>query len=335
VGQSCGAASVGDWEVYLRSSWDSLGYPPYAVDGCSLVYVAAGAEPGALHLRNLLNGQDSVLENADKAPRRPAISGSLIAWEADGATGSAEVRVRFDGRVESMSGAFVRAEEPRVNRDAVVFTGFLGPGRDDDSDVYLFDVNARLLTVVASGPGQQRFADVSPTHVAITDFAEDPKGYFSEAGSISDIALIERASGTRTNRPLPGKQAFPLLGDKGVFAYLEWAAVHPEPKLGQFWLKVGYLGRPVSEDFNVKTTGQVSTNPAYVRPSLHGSYLDFIDEGADGAALYQVALGSSATLVATKVEGSLRLFGPVAGEGFTLLASQRSGQSIALLAVPR
>jgi hypothetical protein len=91
----------------------------------------------------------------------------------------------------------------------------------------------------------------------------------------------------------------------------------------------------VSEDFNVKTTGQVSTNPAYVRPSLRGLNLDFIDQGNDGVALFRAALGTPSTLVSLQIQGSLQLFGPVAGDRFTLLANQRSAQSFALLAVPR
>jgi hypothetical protein len=334
-GEGCDAASVGELEVYLRgTSWDPLGYPPYAFEGCTLVYIATGSDPGALRVRDLASGEDTVLETAARHPRRPTISGEVIAWEADGAVGS-EVRVRVGAKIESMSGAFMRAEEPRATDDAVVFTAFLGAGPNDDSDVYLFDVVTGQLSAVATGPGQQRFADVSPTHIAITDFSEDAKGYFNELGSISDIALIERATGLRTNRPSPGKQAFPLLGAQGVFAYLEWAAVHPEPKLGQFWLKVGYLGRPSSEDFNVKTAGQVSTNPAYVRPSLRGLNLDFVDQGPDGASLYRAALATPGTLISSQIPGAMLLFGPVAGDRFTLLANQRSPQSFALVAVAR
>lgn len=332
--EGCEAATVGELEVYLRSTWDPLGYPPYAFDGCTLVYVANGSDQGALHVRDLATGRDEVLETAASKPRRPTVSGPVIAWEADGASGT-EVRVRTDGKIETLSGAFVHAEEPRASSDAVVFTAFLGPGPNDDSDVYLFDVVSRELSVIAGGAGQQRFADISPTHVAFTDFSEDPQGYFNEMGSISDIAMVERATHLRSNRAAPGKQAFPLLGTDGVFAYLEWAAVHPEPKLGQFWLKVGRLDRPVSEDFNVKTSGQVSTNPAYVRPSLRGLNLDFIDQGAEGAALFRATLGTPSALVSLKIQGALQLFGPVAGERFTLLANQRSAQSFALLAVPR
>jgi hypothetical protein len=91
----------------------------------------------------------------------------------------------------------------------------------------------------------------------------------------------------------------------------------------------------MSEDFNVKTTGQVSTNPAYVRPSLRGLNLDFIDQGTDGAALFHAALGTPNTLASVKFQSSQLLFGPVAGDRFTLLANQRSSQSFALLAVAR
>jgi len=330
----CDASSVGELEVYLRTTWDPLGYPPYAFDDCTLVYVAAGTDPGALHLRDLATGRDELLESAASKPRRPAVSGSVIAWEADGPGGS-EVRVRHDGKVETLSGPFTRAEEPRATGDAVVFTAFLGPAAYDDSDVYLFDVASHELSAIASGAGQQRFADVSATHVAFTDFSEDPQGYFTESGAISNIVTIERATRARSDRLAPGKQAFPLLGSDGVFAYLEWAAVHPEPKLGQFWLKVGRLDRPVSEDFNVKSNGQVFTNPAYVRPSLRGLNLDFIDQTSTGPALFRTALGNPSSLVATQIQGSLQLFGPVAGDRFTLLANERAPQNFALVAVAR
>lgn len=333
---ACDASSVGDLEVNLRNAfdWDPLGYPPYAFADCTLVYIAAGNDAGALHLRNLATGDDVVLEPATSRPRRPAVSGSVIAWEATGALGS-EVRVRYEGRTATLAGAFVRAEEPRAANDAVVFTAFLGSDPNSDSDVYLFDVRSGELSLMGGGAGQQRFADVSATHVAFTDFSEAEKGYFDESGSVSDIVLVDRASGTRSTRVAPGKQAFPLLGTGGVFAYLEWAAVHPEPKLGQFWLKAGSLDRPVSEDVNVKPMGQVSTNPAYIRPSLHGLNLDFVDQGADGVALYRAALGAPNAPVPLKIAGSLQLFGPVAGDRFTLLANQRSAQSFALLAIPR
>ena len=106
-------------------------------------------------------------------------------------------------------------------------------------------------------------------------------------------------------------------------------------KFSEFWLKAGRVDRPSAEDFNVKTMGQVSTNPAYVRPSLRGLNLDFIDQGTDGVALYRAALGTPGTLVSLKLAGASQLLGPVAGDRFTLLGNQRSFQSLSLLAVPR
>jgi hypothetical protein len=217
-----------------------------------------------------------------------------------------------------------------------VFTTFLGTGPTADTDVDLFDLNEQVLTPVATGPGQQRFADVSPTHVAVTDFSEDPQGYFNELGSIADVLVIERGSLKKTSRAAPGKQAFPLLGDGGVLAYLEWGAVHPEPKFSQFLLKAGYIDLPVVNDFNVKGgDAQVSTNPAYVRPSLHGSYLDYIDDAATAPKLYRAALGLDTLPTAIAIPNAAQLLGPVATDGFTLLAKPLQGSTLGLIAVER
>src|SRR5436305_11953808 len=43
------------------------GYPPYAADGCSLVYVA---KSGELRLRDLASGRETVLDDASQSPRR-------------------------------------------------------------------------------------------------------------------------------------------------------------------------------------------------------------------------------------------------------------------------
>src|SRR5262249_54546849 len=57
------------------------GFPPYAVDGCTLVYVSRTLEAGAhgdLHVRDLSSGQERVIATADEAPRRPTVSGGVI-----------------------------------------------------------------------------------------------------------------------------------------------------------------------------------------------------------------------------------------------------------------
>jgi hypothetical protein len=328
---SCAAADLEGLSVF-SSGWDPLGYPPYALDGCTLVYVAPADGGGALHLRNLMTGDDSELEPAASKPRRPTVAGDVIAWEiGEGVT--SQVRVSYQGTTKTLSGDFNHAGEPRATTDAVVMTAFLGPNASDDSDVYLYDVAADRLSKVASGLGQQRFADVSPTHVVVTDFSEDPRGFFDEYNSIADVVVIDRASGVATPRKRPGKQAFPLLGSDGALVYLDWGAVHPEPKFSQFGLRAGVLDGAVDADYDVKL--EVHTDPAYVRPSLRGQHVDFVDTQANVVGLYRYTLGSLESPVAVPVAGSPQLFGPVATDAMTLVSKPLEGQTLALTAIAR
>jgi hypothetical protein len=334
---ACAAPELEGLTAFAEGGWDPLGYPPYALDGCTLVYVASaeGAANGALRLRDLATGQELLLQAAEQHPRRPAVAGAVVAWESDGAYGS-QVNVRFSGGAELLEESFALAAEPRAASDAVVFTAFQTAGATADTDVQLFDVATRKLTPIATGAGQQRFADVSATHVAVTDFSEDPKGYFDQTGSISDIIVIDRATLERTVRAAEGKQAFPLLGEGGVLAYLAWGSVHPEPKFGQFRLMAGKLDAPVGDDVNIKGgTAEVITNPAYVRPSLRGKYLDYIDDVAQEPRLFRADLAALAPPVATQIAGASRLLGPVAGDTLTLVAKPLAGTSLSLVAVAR
>jgi hypothetical protein len=332
TGVGCANPSLENVEVF-SPSWDALGYAPYAVDGCTLVYVSAQGG-GSLRLRQLATGDETVLDTAGNHPRRPTLSGGVIAWERDGAGGSEVSIVTLTPNERSRH--FDHAGEPRATADAVVFTKFLGSDPTSDTDVALYDLDSDQLSVIASGPGQQRFADVSATHVAFTDFSEDPAGYFNESGSISDVVLVDRTTGEVSVRAAEGKQAFPLLGSGEVLAYLEWGAVHPEPKFSQFFIKAGYVNKPVSEDFLVKPDGPVATNPAYVRPSLHGTLLDFIDKRSQNAELFRADLRESAIApVLVELAETPLLFGPAAAETFTLVSKPNVDQKLALFAVAR
>jgi len=330
AGAACGPGSPVP-SVYA-ATWDRFGYPPYAIDGCTLVYVASGDQ--ALRLRDLASGDERQLEPGASHPRRPAISGNVIAWELDGSAGSASSAVRValaDGSQAPQ--LFDHAGEPRVSADAAVFTQFLGPNPNDDTDVALLDIVTGKITSVATGAGQQRFADVSPTHVAVTDFSEDPKGYFDEAGSIADIVLIDRMTLARTVRSAPGKQAFPLLGSDGALVYLEWGAVHPEPKFSQYMLKSGLVGRPVAEDFEVKRGSPVVTNTPYVRPSLRGLSLDFVDAAAGTSKLYRASLATREAPVLAPLAGTSELLGTASAETLTVVANFAANQELALTLV--
>lgn len=329
---ACDAAAVSELDIF-SPSWDPLGYPPYAVDACTLVYVAAESGGGALRRRDLATGVDTLLESAASHPSRPTVRAGVIAWERDGSNGR-EVSVLTTAPA-ARTRSFEQAGEPRATSDAVVFTQFLGLADSDDTDVMLYDVTTDEVAPVASGAAQQRFADVSESHVAFSDFVEDPQGHFRASGSLSDIVIVERASGERTVRGAPGKQAFPLLGQEGVVVYLAWGAVHPEPKFSQFLLRAGHIGEPVSADFDVKPGGElVSTNPAYVRPSLHGRFLDFVDSPNDIAQLYRVVLAKGAQPTPVAIVGAPVLFGPAAAASFTLVA-KLVDQKLKLLAISR
>jgi len=333
--ETCGPAAIAGLGVF-SPGWDPLGYPPYAIDGCTLVYVAPAAGDGALRRRDLASGDDVLLESAAAHPRRPTVAGGVIAWERDGdGPGDSSVNVLADQPARAR--LFAHAGEPRATTDAVVFTKFLGSLASDDTDVVLYEVESDQDLPIASGAGQQRFADVSPSHVAVSDFSEDPLGYFKESGAVSDVLVIDRKTGERTLRAAPGKQAFPLLGTGGLLVYLEWGAVHPEPNFSEFTLKAGSVFQAVASDFNVKGDGTVSTNPAYVRPSLHGIYLDFIDHAFDTPQLFRSTLDSSApgAPTAVSIAGATTFFGPASAEALTLIATPLAGQQLSLVAIAR
>lgn len=333
TGNACGVGDLDGLSVFSNGRWDPLGYPPYALDGCRLVYVAPEDGGGALHLRDLATGADLELEPAASQPRRPALSGEVIAWEiGDGA--KSQVRVSFQGNVRTLTGNFDHAGEPRVAVDAVVFTAFMGANPTDDTDVYLYDVDSDELSPVAQGAGQQRFADVSATHVAVTDFSEDPRGYFDQFESIADLLIIDRQTGLATPRKRPGKQAFPLLGSDDALVYLDWGAVHPEPKFSQFGLRAGVLDAPLDADYDVEPEG-IRTDPAYLRPSLRGQNIDFVDTQGGVIGLYRFTLGSQQPPTAIPIAGSPQLFGPVATDAMTLIATPLQGQTLGLKAVAR
>ena len=111
------------------------------------------------------------------------------------------------------TGSFDHAGEPRATTDAVVFTAWQGPKADSDTDVWLYDVQGPQLVVALQGAGQQRFADVSPTHVAVSDFSEDPDGIYDGDGtSLADIVVIERSTFKKAARSAKGQASFSAFG---------------------------------------------------------------------------------------------------------------------------
>ena len=306
---------------------DPLGYPPYALDACTLVYVAAGATAGTtgeLRAKDLATGSESPLAPISEAPRRPAIAGGVVAWEAT-IGGASVIRVSVGGKPAiTLSGAFDHAAEPHATEGAVVFTGWLTPETNGDTDVFVFSAATGTVTAIASGPGQQRFADVSADLVAVSDFSEDPSGYFdANRLSLSDIVVFDRHTLAKTVRRAPGKQAFPLLGAGGKLVYQDWGIVHPEPKMSIWSLMVGDVFGVASADVNAKGSGQVQTNAPYVRPSVRGGELEWVDDTSGTSALFRRPLDLSTP--AAKASEDASFYSAVAGDSVTLVSTIANG----------
>ena len=306
---------------------DPLGYPPYALDACTLVYVAAGATAGTageLRTKDLATSRESALAAASEAPRRPSIAGGVVAWEAT-LGGASVIRVSVGAKPAiTLSGAFDHAAEPRATEGAVVFTGWLTPDTNGDTDVFVFSAATGTVTAVATGPGQQRFADISADLVAVSDFSEDASGYFdANRLSLSDIVVFDRRTLAKTVRHAPGKQAFPLLGVGGKLVYQDWGIVHPEPKMSIWSLMVGDVFGLASADVNAKGSGQVQTNAPYVRPSVRGGELEWVDDTSGTSALFRRPLDLSTP--AAKASDAASFYSAVAGDSVTLVSTLANG----------
>jgi hypothetical protein len=305
---------------------DALGYPPYALDGCTLIYLAppaAGQTWGELRRRDLATGAETVLAPPSETPRRPTIAGDVVAWEA--VVGNKTiVRVTVGSDALVVSGPFDHAGEPRATADAVVFTAWLAADDTSDTDVYLVLPASRQLVAIATGPGQQRFADVSRTLVAVSDFSEDPTGTFSAVvHRDADVVVFDRGTLARTVRHLPGKQAFPMLGATTHLGYLDWGLVTPEPKFSQYTVRVGVVASDPAADANVKGSGPVVSNTAWVRPSVSGDTIVWVDESAGLGGLFARPLDLSSPAKAS-LSGA-QLLEPVAGRTLNVAATPVGG----------
>jgi hypothetical protein len=315
------------------ASVDRDGYPPYAADGCTLVYVAPGS-PGELRARDLASLTETTIAPASESPHRPTIAGGVIAWEATEG-GRAVVRVRVKDATTTITGDFDHADEPRAAADAVVFTAWRGADALSDTDVMLYDVALARADVVIGGAAQQRFADVSQRYVAASDFSEDPDGVFNDNDTdLADIVIFDRATRALTPRPRTGKQAFPLLVSASRFGYLDWGEVHPEPKFAQYTLFVGDITGLATGDTSVALVQ--NTYGQYVLPAGRGGYVEWVDRPNGTATFWRAPVDASQPPTAVSGLDGLDLYAPASAESFTLLGTvPLSGGSLTLRAIGR
>ena len=301
---------------------DRAGYPPYAASGCSLLYVAGD---GSLRLRALANGDETLLAPASEQPSRPTLAGPaddparVIAWES-GSTHS--VQVRFAGATREVRGTYARSGQPRACANAVVLSGFHTQAADSDADILLYDPQTQAISVVGGGPGQQLFADVSETRIAYSDFAEDPDGRFDNDGrDLADLVLVDRATGEPHKLQLAGKQAFPLFGSDGSLVYLHWEVGHPEPKLAAYAI----MNWDTRLD-RQRQLARVETQPPYVRPSVYGATVEWVERPYDGAErLMRVDMQGVNPRTAFSMPG-VQLYATASSASATLLAVQTPDQ---------
>jgi hypothetical protein len=283
------------------------------------------ARDGSLHLMDLASGADQTLDIPENRPRRPTLAGAVLAWEVV-LDGRSQVRVHTSAASLTLTGAFDHAAEPKASSDAIAFTAFSAESPTSDTDILLYEIASGSTKVVLGGAGQQRFPDVSADLVAASDFSEDPRGYFDETSSVADLVLFSRRDGNVTRRPLPGKQAFPMLGKDGLLGYLHWGEVHPEPKFSAFSLYVGRANSTPESDTKLR---DIHTDPSYVRPSLRGSVIDFIDSTGSGPTLYRAELAPlGEPVVAFQTNTAAWLLSPTGNDGWTVFGKQAAGDYV-------
>jgi hypothetical protein len=292
------------------------GTPPYSVSGCTLVYVNAD---GALVMRDLATGEEKAIASADEKPARPVVTPDLVAWEAT-AMSVVRVRTTADGNTQTL--AAQPAGEPRAAGKSVVFTAWKTADPRGDTDVLLFDAAAGTTTAIFDGPAQQRWADVSDAWIVGTDFfpEEGPTGGFDNNGQdLADLVVFDRKTGTKTPRPAVGKQAFPMLTSTDAFAYLDWAAIHPEPKLEAFQLRAGKVTDAYAADHTVADVTYIT--PDYARPAVFGSTIEWVANPTGETVLWRAPIDGSAPPAQVQGLGGLYLYAPAPTTGFTVLAA--------------
>jgi hypothetical protein len=233
------------------------------------------------------------------------------------------VRVRVSGAISTPTGTFDHAGEPRATTDAVVFTGWLGPLSTSDSDVFLYETGPKKLTLAAGGPSQQRFADVSPTHIAVSDFSEDPGGvYLGDGTTLANVIVIDRATkaqtivGAKGSNGLPSKQAFPMLGSSGSLAYLEWLEVHPVPKLQQYLIQT----LPMTALTGAPTKIADVQSEQSVRPTARAGFVEWVERWGGANTLWHGAIDGSSAPTQVPLGTAAVVHAPSATSAMTVLA---------------
>jgi hypothetical protein len=183
----------------------------------------------------------------------------------------------------------------------------------------LYTPSTGALVPVATGPGQQRFADVSAAHVAWTDFSVGPGGVFTGNGTdLANVAVLDRATHATNVRMDSGKRAFPMLGAPGKIAYLAWGLIPPEPKFSEYDLRIGDVSGTAATDVVVE---HIVTEVPYVRPVARGTYLEWVAFVAGSSVLRRQAVDLATPAQTVSQFAAATVFGPTASDAMTLVGA--------------
>jgi hypothetical protein len=288
------------------------------------------SKSGALRLRSLVDGTDVVVADESETPRRPTLRGDILAWEATLA-GKSVVRIKVGAKpVITMKGVFQHAGEPRAGEAGVAFTAWMTTDELGDTDVYLYDRATGATVPIATGPAQQRWADVSATHVAYSDFVEDPDGTFgNDSKDVCDIGLVELATMKKTTYAKPGKQAYPMLGSSGYAVFLEWPADHPEPKNVFYSLRSwGFAGATQPD---VELSQVIHNDSFYARPATRDGVVTWV-ASAPQDTLFRVAVEGGSPAVIPMASTVLR--SPAMTSSFVAIAGIDAANAAKLRVAP-
>jgi hypothetical protein len=306
-----GCGDIGDTHV-TPNDW--LGYPPYAMQGCRLAYV--DGPTGDLVLRDLTLGTSQVLEPATSTPRRPAMASDVVAWEAQNG-----VRVFFNDATTTMPvpAGYDHTGEPAAATSIVVVTAWRSAAADSDTDVLAYDPASGAFTPIIVAPKQQRFATVSETIIAVTDFTEDPIGAYTGSGNdLADIGVFTRSSSSYVVRQRPGKDAFPVIITNDVLGYLHWGDVHPEPKLEAYTLYSGTIGADPANDTMI---ADVTNAFALERPSAKNGVMEWVATLQSSSTLWRANVMTAGAPTAALTVSNESLLGSVSLDQGTLVAA--------------
>src|SRR5262249_42266455 len=131
--------------------------------------------------------------------------------------------------------------------------------------------------------------------------------------------IYDRAAKTTSKRARPGKQAFPFLVPSTRLGYLDWAEVHPEPKLSSYALRVGDIRGAVSGDQTIAPVKNITGQ--YVLPAGRAGYVEWVERPIGPAVLWRVPADLTSAPASVSGLDGLDIYAPASAATYTLVGT--------------